>query len=204
MTQDLTPEAVAKMLRENCSCNIDTAPCGAEDECRNAFIAADMLEAFAAERDEWKSLAEAAIKDDATKNIHYAEVQHRADAAETKLAEVEASERQLSDAYLRIRTMLGAFGTNYGGENRFLVTEKALADLLAHREAAETKLTHMTIAWGKDALRVEELEAEVARLRDALRDAVHAWDNHNKSGDMMQGYWVDDARTALAAWEAGK
>jgi hypothetical protein len=48
MTQDLTPEAVAKILRENCSCNTDTAPCGAEDECRNAFIAADMLEALAA------------------------------------------------------------------------------------------------------------------------------------------------------------
>ena len=34
------------------------------------------------ERDEWKSLAEAAIADDAAKNIHYAEVQ-------AKLAEVE-------------------------------------------------------------------------------------------------------------------
>ena len=71
-------------------------------------------------------------------------------ALAAKLAEVGASERQLSDAYLRIRTMLGAFDTNYGGENRFSVTEKALADLLAHREAAE---------------------AENARLREALRTA---------------------------------
>jgi DNA repair exonuclease SbcCD ATPase subunit len=34
-------------------------------------------EALERERDEWKSLAEAAIKDDASKNIHYAEVQAR-------------------------------------------------------------------------------------------------------------------------------
>jgi len=34
-------------------------------------------EALERERDEWKSLAEAAIKDDASKNIYYAEVQAR-------------------------------------------------------------------------------------------------------------------------------
>jgi hypothetical protein len=39
--------------------------------------AADRIEALGRGRDEWKSLAEAAIKDDASKNIHYAEVQAR-------------------------------------------------------------------------------------------------------------------------------
>jgi hypothetical protein len=46
-------------------------------------------------------------------------------------------------------------------------------------------------------------DPRVEKLVEALQDAVHAWDNDNKSGDMMQGYWVDDARAALAAWEAG-
>jgi hypothetical protein len=111
MTQDLTPEAVAKLLRENCSCNIDTAPCGAEDECRNAFIAADLLEALAAERDAFQ------------------------ERLEREMADTDDADRRA------IR-------------------------LAARATAAETKLTHMTTAWSNDALRVGELEAEVARLRE--------------------------------------
>jgi hypothetical protein len=42
----------------------------------------------------------------------------------------------------------------------------------ARATAAETKLTHTITAWGNDALRVEELEAEVARLRDYLSSCV--------------------------------
>jgi hypothetical protein len=33
---------------------------------------------------------------------------------------------------------------------------------------------------------------------------VDAWDNHNKTGDMMQGYWVTDARATLAEIEGEK
>jgi hypothetical protein len=145
MTQDLTPEAVAKMLRENCSCNIDTAPCGAEDECRNAFIAADMLEALSAK------LAEVEVELDYTHGTNdlLRGITEAAEALATKLTEVE---RERDRAWI----------VAYDATNRGILAE-----------------------------------AEVARLRDALQDAVHAWDNHNKSGDMMQGYWVDDARAAL-------
>ena len=47
-----------------------------EAECPNCnkVTDADRIEALTAERDEWKSLAEAAIKDDASKNIYYAEL----------------------------------------------------------------------------------------------------------------------------------
>jgi hypothetical protein len=33
---------------------------------------------------------------------------------------------------------------------------------------------------------------------------VDAWDNHNKTGDMMQGHWVTDARATLAEIEGEK
>jgi hypothetical protein len=35
---------IVERLRKNCSCNIDSTPCGAEEECRNAFEAADEIE----------------------------------------------------------------------------------------------------------------------------------------------------------------
>ena len=42
------------------------------------------------------------------------------------------------------------------------------------------------------------------KLVDALQDALDAWDTHNETGDMMQGYWAPDARAALAEYEATK
>jgi hypothetical protein len=43
MTDDLV-----KRLRNNCSCNFESTPCGAEEECRNAFEAADRIETLEA------------------------------------------------------------------------------------------------------------------------------------------------------------
>lgn len=39
MTDDLV-----KRLRDNCTCNFTDTPCGAEEECRNAFEGADRIE----------------------------------------------------------------------------------------------------------------------------------------------------------------
>jgi len=47
-----------------------------------------------------------------------------------ELTELRKSEKTISDAYLRIRDMLGAYNTNHGGEDRFKVTEKRVSDLL--------------------------------------------------------------------------
>jgi hypothetical protein len=52
--------------------------------------------------------------------------------------------------------------------------------------------------------RNETLTAKLAKAVEALRDAVDAWDNHNKTGDMMQGHWVTDARDMLAEIEGKK
>jgi hypothetical protein len=35
---------LVKRLRNNCSCNFSSTPCGAEEECRNAFEGADRIE----------------------------------------------------------------------------------------------------------------------------------------------------------------
>jgi hypothetical protein len=63
-----------------------------EDRYPVAYIRADFyttlqarLAEVEAERDEWQSLAEAAIKDDAMKNVHYAEVQTRVKGLEEAL-----------------------------------------------------------------------------------------------------------------------
>jgi chromosome segregation ATPase len=52
--------------------------------------------------------------------------------------------------------------------------------------------------------RGDALEAKLAKAVEGLRDAVDAWDNHNKTGDMMQGHWVTDARATLAEIEGEK
>jgi len=55
----MTDEELIARLREGCSCNIDSAPCMAEEECRDAFAAADRIEALVKERDEAKRLMQA-------------------------------------------------------------------------------------------------------------------------------------------------
>jgi len=39
---------LVKRLRNNCSCNFSSTPCGAEEECRNAFEGADRIETLEA------------------------------------------------------------------------------------------------------------------------------------------------------------
>jgi hypothetical protein len=50
----------------------------------------------------------------------------------------------------------------------------------------------------------DDVEAKLEKAVDGLRDAVDAWDNHDKTGDMMQGHWVTDARATLAEIEGEK
>lgn len=76
--------------------------------------------------------------------------------------------------------------------------------LTAERDAleklAETRLdlARAEGVWRVDSFaRAEAAEAERDRLREALADALDAWDTHNKHGDPMQGWWVHDAYAAL-------
>jgi hypothetical protein len=47
---------LVKRLRDGCSCNIDSSPCMAEEECRDAYEAADRIEALEAENARLRSL----------------------------------------------------------------------------------------------------------------------------------------------------
>ena len=58
----------------------------------------------------------------------------RAEAAEAELSTLRAAEKELSDAYLRIREKLGAWNTTHGGADRFAVTEAAVDALRAQNE----------------------------------------------------------------------
>jgi len=49
---------LVKRLRNNCSCNFLSTPCGAEEECRNAFEAADRIEKLEAAMREILSFGE--------------------------------------------------------------------------------------------------------------------------------------------------
>jgi peptidoglycan hydrolase CwlO-like protein len=85
------------------------------------------------------------------------------------------SERELSDAYLRVRKLVGAWDTKVGGEDRFEVTEGKIKKL-------QQKIT--------------ELEAEVARLKEINREVTNAMIESNaiieSIGDVMAGESVSD------------
>jgi hypothetical protein len=71
-----------------------------------------------------------------------------------------------------------------------LKREVAISDALLISEA-EASLERLA--------RAEKAEADNARLLEIVRDALDAWDTHNKYGEPMQGWWVADARAALNA-----
>lgn len=84
-------------------------------------------------------------------NIGARELRERAEKAEAQLAAKDAAltealrgDRELSDAYLRIRALVGAWDTQPGGADRFQVTEQKIRDLKADvsRLTAEGQKLH--------------------------------------------------------------
>ena len=68
---------LVKRLRDGCSCNIDSTPCMAEEECRDAYTAADRIEELDQACAKWAEVSQSNYQ--------------RAKAAEAKLAKaVEA------------------------------------------------------------------------------------------------------------------
>lgn len=56
-----------------------------------------------------------------------------------ELSTFRKSEKELSDAYLRIRELVGAWDTKPGGEDRFEVTEAAVKRLKEENERLRAK-----------------------------------------------------------------
>lgn len=48
----------------------------------------------------------------------------------TVMQQLRKAHRELHEAYMRIRALVGAWDTNHGGENRFAVTEAKVKELL--------------------------------------------------------------------------
>jgi len=71
---------------------------------------------------------------------HLVSLQIKHESLQTKYAELLESEHKLSDAYLRIRGLVGAWDTNYGGEDRFEVTENRVRELLETEKKYNTRL----------------------------------------------------------------
>jgi hypothetical protein len=89
-----------------------------------------------------------------------------------RVEQYKKAEKKTSDAYLRIRTMLGAFDTNYGGENRFEVTEKAVATL--QTELADLRQVARELKYDYDDARsyysriINDLQAKLSVARECL------------------------------------
>ena len=91
-----------------------------------------------------KARAEAAEADITTYQKIVADMTQEAETDKAELATLRAAEKELSDAYLRIREKLGAWNTAHGGADRFAVTEAAVDAL---REKVE-RLTGAAEALG--------------------------------------------------------
>ena len=64
-------------------------------------------------------------------------------ALRTRLAEMTKAEKELSDAYLRIRQLVGAWNTKPGGVDRFEVTENAIKALRTQLEEMKSILRQL-------------------------------------------------------------
>lgn len=61
---------------------------------------------------------------------------------EKKSDEFKRAEKEVSEAYLRVRTLLNAFDTNHGGANRFEVTENKIKQLHSLATQLAEALSH--------------------------------------------------------------
>lgn len=93
------------------------------------------------------------------------------------------------------------------------LAERLVAEWLDEQEGFASRRERMTEeistrpeAWLEAACRVgiTALQARNRKLVEALAWAVEAWDDHNETGDMMQGDWVSIARAAIAEAEKGE
>lgn len=94
---------------------------------------------------------------------------------ESTLKEFRKSDKLISDSYLRIRKLVGAWDTNTGGEDRFEVTEAKVADLAARAQGAEA-------VWNQAIRIVKDAEAENLKMYRELKEIV----SNEKDWGLMQ------------------
>lgn len=77
-------------------------------------------------------------------------LQSRVSELEAERDRFKEADKSTSDAYLRIRALLGAWDTNKGGENRFEVTEQAIVALKDRITELEAELSKRQMSSGGD------------------------------------------------------
>jgi septation ring formation regulator EzrA len=102
-----------------------------------------------------------------------------------------------------LRRVSGAILNRLGDATNVLARQMILQNAKAVQKAAD-RIEQLERGRVLDAKLLADTQALLDKAVVALRDALDAWDNHNKTGDMMQGHWVDDARAVLAEIEGGK
>lgn len=119
------------------------------------------------------------------------EWRRQVERAERELATWKMSEKALSDAYLRLREILGAFGTPHA---------PSVLDVWGHTEAAAERLTAELAAAREDVERVEWLDTSWVCVRKFPRfqwmsdkTGSHPMSNIPKSTRTLREA-IDDAR----------
>lgn len=92
---------------------------------------------------------------------------------EKEIEELKQSEEDLSDAYLRIRRLLGAWNTKHGGVDRFEVTENKIKDLQEKLKIAREVLCKI---YDK-----AESHSDIEKLADEALQKISAVENESKS-----------------------
>lgn len=100
---------------------------------------------------------------------------------EKELEALRESEKELSDSYLRIRSLVGAWNTSNGGADRFEITEGKIKQLLAD---------------------LSSLRAQADALAEASRQVMIQAKLSKPSSLMVP--LLDDLTEALSAYRAGK
>ena len=94
---------------------------------------------------------------------------------QSRLEALKTVEKEVSDAYLRIRSLVGAWDTAYGGDDRFIVTENKIRNLQAE---ANRNMTELCEARGEIAAlkaRIKELEGALRRFADFILEECDDW-----------------------------
>lgn len=93
------------------------------------------------------------------------------ESTEEKIARLESevetfrtAGKEISDAYLRVRELVGAWNTNHGGENRYQVTEDAIKALRAEVERHGQALLDKVIEINEWKKRAEQAESALREL----------------------------------------
>jgi hypothetical protein len=163
--------------------------------------AADRIEALTADRE--NRLADLRIikaeRDNLKREVAISDALliSEAEVSLERLARAEKAEAERDEAYANgysdAETEVSK--SALGQRNDFLHSQYANA---ADRIEALTAQLQVSNELGR-ALEEDagQLREDNARLLEIVRDALDAWDTHNKYGDPMQGHWASDARAAL-------